>query len=111
MTKVSSKKSTLKKTSSKGKSLSLLESVYTHDKLIEIAAYYLKNSVGLKPIEQTFRLKKNKGFEAQAILKALGIDTSGKFKGILISTNIDDAITNATGLLKETLEEIKRRGL
>ena len=54
------------------------------------------------------------GSTAQSHLNKLGIGTSlnSEHKGLLIHTDIDDAIANATDpIFRNTLEEIKKRGL
>lgn len=87
---------------------------YTNDEKIKVAAYYLQNNVGLVQVEEKhMHLEGNRGWAAKAILNELGIDTSRKsvHKGLLAVTNIDDAITNATGTFKTTLQEIKKQGL
>lgn len=112
-TKASTKK-TAKASKSKSvqKTLAELEAEYSRDKLIEIAAFYLRNNVGLKKIEGKFKLTERLGFEAQNILQVFGIPTDGLLKGLLQRTSIDDAIAGATdATLQHTLEEIKVRGL
>lgn len=93
------------------KTLKQLEEKYTPDKLIEVAAYYLRNRAGLKTVEKQMSLTENLGFEATNILQELGIKTDGSMKGLLLGANIDDEIAKATDMLKTTLERIKNRGL
>ena len=83
---------------------------YQTDKKLEIAAYYLRNKKSYVFIEENLlNLKAKKGFIAMTILKELGI--SGKHKGLLASSTIDDEIIKANGTLKETLTSIKEKGL
>lgn len=87
---------------------------YTDDDKYREAAYYLKNSVGLKDVEKAVLGLDGSGNTAQNHLNKLGIDTSStsKHKGLLIHTDIDDAIAKATdATFKNTLEEIKNRSL
>ena len=115
----SAKSSTEKaaKTSSgkpKQKTLEELEAKYSRAKLIEVAACYLNNRIGLKELEKRLHLAESLGFEAQNILHALGINTSrnSPHKGLLLApADIDDEIAKATDTFKTTLEEIKARGL
>lgn len=93
------------------KTLKELEAKYTYGKLIEVAACYLSKSFSLKEIERQMHLKEALGFEAQNILQALGIITNGTMKNCLNSSNIDSEISKATGILKDTLIEIKNRKL
>jgi hypothetical protein len=94
------------------KTLVELEAEYSRDKLIEVAAFYLCNNVGLKKLEVKLQLTEALGFEASNILQVLGINTSGSYKGLLRRSNIDDAIGDpANAELKNTLNEIKARGL
>ena len=87
----------------------------TSDKALEIAAYYLKNITSCSKLDEKFLgIIKGHGSTSWNVLRALGIDTSrnSKHKGLLIHTSIDDAIANATdSIFKQTLEEIKKRGL
>ena len=83
---------------------------YQTDKKLEIGAYYLRNKKSYVFIEENLlNLKAKKGFIAMTILKELGI--SGKHKGLLASSTIDDEIIKANGTLKETLTSIKEKGL
>lgn len=92
--------------------LAQLEAEYTYGKLIEVAAYYLRNNVGLIPVEKNvLHLTNKKGFVAQNILNVLGIKTDGALKGLLRKSNIDAEIAKATDDFETTLEEIKKRGL
>jgi hypothetical protein len=87
---------------------------YTDDDKYREAAYYLRNNVGLPEVERNVLGCDNSGSSAMGHLNSLGIDTSrtSKHKGLLLHTNIDDAIANAVDTtFKNTLEEIKRRGL
>ena len=94
------------------KDLAQLEAEYTYGKLIEVAAYYLRNNVGLIPVEKNvLHLTNKKGFVAQNILNVLGIKTDGALKGLLRKSNIDTEIAKATDDFETTLEEIKKRGL
>ena len=49
------------------------------------------------------------GSKTKSRLKRIGV--FGEHKGLLIHTSIDDAIANAIGEFKATLEEIKKHGL
>jgi hypothetical protein len=50
------------------------------------------------------------GSKTKSRLKSIGV--LGEHKGLLIHTGIDDAIANATDpIFRNTLEEIKKRGL
>lgn len=87
---------------------------YTDDDKYKEAAYYLEYNVGLKKVEKVVLGLDGSGKTAKDHLNGLGIDTSptSKHKGLLIHTNIDDAIANATDpIFRNTLEEIKKRGL
>jgi hypothetical protein len=63
--------------------------------------------------EKFFGITNQKGVKTWNILKGLGLDTSKKspHRGLLIKSDIDTEISKATGVFKNTLEEIKRRGL
>lgn len=93
------------------------------DEKLEIAAYYLTHDISLPELER-IKLPTNadgtpaksfSGSRVSAILKSLGIITSdpGGHKGLLLppGSNIDDEIKKASGEFKNTLEEIKNRGL
>ena len=86
---------------------------YTVDEQFKVAAYFLTNSKGLTKAEQNILNRDSHGTIARKILISLGIDTSRKnsHKGLLLRSNIDDEIAKATGTFKNTLEEIKKRGL
>ena len=87
-------------------------SKYTDDDMYKEAAYYLKNNGGLSEVEKNVLGCNNNGSTAKCHLNALGINTSrnSKHKGLLIHTDIDDAIAKATDpTFKNTLEEIKKR--
>ena len=86
---------------------------YTENDMYKEAAYYLRNNVGLPEVERNVLGCDNRGSSAMGHLNKLGIDTSrtSKHKGLLVHISIDDAIANATGEFKATLEEIKKRGL
>ena len=91
---------------------------YTYDEEIKIVAYYLLHKDGLIRVEENHMgLAGKKGWEAKGVLNSLGINTSrvSKHKGLLLNTNIDDAINDAAkdanDILKTTLEEIKKRKL
>ena len=87
----------------------------TSDKALEVAAFYLKNHISCDKLnERFFGIINGHGNMSWGILRNLGIDTSykSKHKGLLMHTNIDDVIANETDAkFKETLEEIKKRGL
>ena len=87
---------------------------YTEDEKYKEAAYYLRKGVGLKDVEKAVLGLVGSGSTAQNHLGELGIETSrtSKHKGLLIHTDIDDEIANADDpVFKNTLEEIKKRGL
>ena len=87
---------------------------YSEDEEFEVAAYFLKNRVGLVNVEEiVLKVSSKRGWAAKEILNKLGIDTSKKspHRGLLAKSNIDDEIAKATGVFKNTLEEIKKRGL
>jgi hypothetical protein len=87
---------------------------YSDDEELEVAAYYLRNQIGLIDIEElVLRVSGKLGWEAKRILNNRGIDTSRKsvHKGLLIKSDIDTEIAKANGLLKETLIKIKNKGL
>ena len=87
---------------------------YTEDDMYKEAAYYLRNNAGLPEVERNVLGCDNSGSSAMGHLNNLGIDTSrtSKHKGLLIHASIDDAIVNATDpVFRNTLEEIKKRGL
>jgi hypothetical protein len=84
---------------------------YTDDDKYKEAAYYLENNVGLKKVEKAVLGLDGSGKTAKDHLNGLGIDTSptSEHKGLLIHTDIDDAIANATDpIFRNTLEEIKK---
>lgn len=82
---------------------------YTEEKQLEAIAYYLEHNTGLIEVEQNVLNKNSHGSIARKILISHGIDTSKgtTHKGILLSLNIDSAISNASGKFKDTLERIK----
>ena len=89
---------------------------YTDDDRYIAAAHYLRKNVSLVEIEKACFGCENSGTTAKAVLNKLGIDTSrgSAHKALLsdIGANIDDEIAKATDpKFKETLEEIKKRGL
>ena len=88
---------------------------YTDDEEFEVASYFLKNRLGLVNVEEiVLKVSGKRGWAAKEILNKLGIDTSKKsaHKGLLIESDIDAEIANATNpVFKHTLEEIKKRGL
>ena len=53
--------------------------------------------------------RSDNGSSAQKILRKLGVGTY--YRGLLLYESIDEAILHTTGELKNTLIEIKRRGL
>lgn len=81
------------------------------DTTYEIAAYYLRNQEGMSTVGTKFLPTPDpKGSKTKSRLKPIGV--LGEYKGLLIHTSIDDAITNAVDpVFKNTLEEIKKRGL
>lgn len=81
------------------------------DKNYEIAAYYLRNQEGMSTVGTKFLPTPDpKGSKTKSRLKPIGV--LGEHKGLLIHTSIDDAIANAVDpVFKNTLEEIKKRGL
>lgn len=97
------------------KTKSVKKSKYSKDQAVEIAAYYLKNNTTCEKLDKLFfGIENGHGVTTWTLLKKLGVDTSrkSKHKGMLIHTGIDDAIVNATDpIFKNTLEEIKKRGL
>jgi hypothetical protein len=87
---------------------------YDEDKAYKIAAFYLKNSTDfIQMDEKFFGVTNQHGKKTWEILKNLGVDTSKKspHRGLLSKSDIDTEILKATGVFKNTLEEIKRRGL
>ena len=97
------------------KTKSIKKSKYSKDQALEIAAYYLKNITTCEKLDKKlFGIDNGHGVTSWNLLKKTGIDTSrnSKHKGLLMHIGIDDAIANATDpVFKNTLEEIKKRGL
>ena len=83
---------------------------YSDEEEFEEASYFLKNRLGLVNVEEiVFKISGKRGWVAKEILNKLGVDTSKKsaHKGLLIESDIDTEITNATNpVFKHTLEEI-----
>ena len=76
----------------------------------EMAAHYISNTDSMKKVGTLYLpTPDTSGNKTQSRLLPLGI--LGEHKGMLIGSDIDTEIAAATGLLKNTLEEIKRRGL
>lgn len=87
---------------------------YTDDEELKVVSYYLRNKSGLINVEKAvLHLVNNRGWVAKEILNRRGIDTSSStiHKGLLIKSDLDVEISRASGILKKTLEEIKKRGL
>ena len=87
---------------------------YSENDKYKVASYYLRNNVSLIEVEKhVLGLLDNHGARAKNILNKLGIDTTknSPHKGLLVNNDIDTAISQATGKVKETLEEIKKRNL
>lgn len=87
---------------------------YTDDQKYAEAAYYLRKAAKLTEVEEVCLGINNSGSTAKGHLNKLGIDTSDNspHKGMLSGTSIDDAIADpANAKIKNTLEEIKVRGL
>lgn len=85
---------------------------YNDNDRFKVAAFFLRNDIGLESIEKIVLKCKNRGSTASYMLHALGINTGkGGHKGLLRASNLDAEIVKATGKFKETLEEIKKRGL
>ena len=87
---------------------------YSYDEKIEEAAYYLRHQDGLVKVEKNIlNIANGRGTTAKIHLNSLEINTERAIghKGLLISSDIDDEISKATGIFKNTLEEIKKRGL
>lgn len=85
---------------------------YTYDEKVDIVAQYLRGDDGLVQLEKNkMQLYDKKGWVAKAILNELGVDTSRKssHKGLLKTVSLDDAIAQADGTFKITLQEIKKR--
>ena len=85
-----------------------------NDDYYKVAAYYLRNNDGLIKVElKVLGILNGGGTTAKNILNKLGIstETNNRFKGLLITSDIDVEISKATGKFKETLEEIKKRKL
>lgn len=83
---------------------------FSLDDKYKVAGFFMRNNVGLVKIEnQLLGLTNKKGWVAKAILDSLGVEN--KRKGMLINSNIDIEISKATDTFKNTLEEIKNRGL
>ncbi len=83
---------------------------YTDAEKIKVAEYYLSNDEGLVNVEKNhLGITGKKGSYAQAILNSIGVDTSGKYKGLLKKySSIDDVIAATTDAnLKDVLEKIK----
>lgn len=86
----------------------------TSDEKYKMAAEYLNKSVTLKDVEQTVLGYNNKGSTAKYHLNILGVDTheNNVHVGILAGCDIDDVIAaTPDGKFKDTLKEIKKRGL
>ena len=83
----------------------------TKDKALEIAAHYMKvRTTFPKMDEDFFGITTQHGAKTWNILRKYGVRS--EHGGLLIDVDIDTAITNATDpKLKETLNEIKKRGL
>jgi hypothetical protein len=110
-------------TSSKSSTITLPKtsgSTYDYKTRLDIAEYYLNNDIGLKELEKVkmstkadgTTYKSFSGSRAKTLLNQLGINTSDNdgHKGLLKSTNINNAIATATDMnFKKTLEEIKKR--
>lgn len=87
-------------------------SKYDDDDRFNVAAAFLRKGIGLSSIEKTVLKCDNNGSTASYILHALGINTGkGGHKGLLRTSDLDTEIAKATGVFKNTLEEIKKRGL
>lgn len=80
------------------------------EQMLTAAAFFMRGKPSLiKVEEQILQLFNKRGWAAKKILENLGI-TNDK-KGLLINADIDSEIARATGVFKETLEEIKKLGL
>ena len=81
------------------------------DKTYEIAAYYLRHAEGMATVGTKLLMTPDpSGSKTKSRLKNVGV--LGKHKGMLIDTDIDDAILKTSDdLLKGTLEKIKEIGL
>ena len=87
---------------------------YSEDKAFEVAAFYLKNNATFPQMdEKFFGITNQNGVKTWNICKRLGMDTSrfSIHRGLLKKSDIDTEISKATGVFKNTLEEIKKRGL
>ena len=86
---------------------------YTEAQKYSEAAYYLGKGVNLEDIEEICLGIKGSGSTAKNHLNSLGIETSrsSAHRGLLMKSDIDTEISKATGVFKNTLEEIKKRGL
>ena len=83
---------------------------FSLDEKYKVAVFFMRNNVGLIKIEnRLLGLTNKKGWVAKAILDSLGVEN--KRKGLLMNSNIDIEISKATDTFKNTLEEIKKRGL
>ena len=85
---------------------------YTEDDKYKVVEYYLYNKPSLIEVEkQVLNIIDGHGATAKNILNKLGITTekNNTYKGLLINNDIDLEISKATGKIKETLIEIKRR--
>ena len=114
--KLSSKKSSTKATSAKSIKTSAASTPSSGTRAVsdlsyKMAAHYLTHTEGMPAVGTKFLPTPDRnGSKTKSRLKRLGV--LGKHKGLLMtSSNIDDEIAKATGALKSTLEEIKKRGL
>lgn len=83
----------------------------TKDKALEIASHYMKVRTTFPKMDDVFfGVTTQHGAKTWNILRKYGVRS--EHGGLLIDVDIDTAIANATDLkLRETLKEIKKRGL
>ena len=88
-------------------------SKYSTDEKLKVASYFLRNNTNLSETEKKVLKIDNHGSKVREILISLGIDTSrlSSQKGLLLTHNIDDEINKAEGIFKNTLEDLRDRGL
>ena len=82
----------------------------SEDEKLAIVAFYLRNNETFANMDEIhFNIKNQHGVRSYNLLKRYGVTTEQK--GLLITSNIDDEIAKASGILKETLIKIKNKGL
>lgn len=87
-----------------------IKGVVTEDEKFKMAADYLRSSITFEELDKKyFNIDNRNGVKSWSILNKLGI--RGSQKGLLKTYDIDTAISNSNGVLKDTLIKIKVRGL